>query len=142
VTFSTVGGNSVLSLFLRLEIIKMNKFDALKQFQSWPREWQELCGEYWAECEESFTVPSPTAKVAVKVAVQHPSRNGMRYTRDELTEVDSHMVEGRGPSEVASIMNRKYPRQRTLDAWEKMANRIKKAGLLEMLDKAVDWEAK
>jgi hypothetical protein len=66
----------------------------------------------------------------------------MRYTRDELTEVDSHLVEGRGPSEVASIMNRKYPRQRTLDAWEKMANRIKKAGLQEMLDKAVDWEAK
>ncbi len=52
----------------------MNKFDALKQFQSWPREWQELCGEYWAECEESFTLPSPTQdqptaapKVAVKV---------------------------------------------------------------------------
>ncbi len=124
----------------------MNKFDALKQFQSWPREWQELCGEYWAECEESFTLPSPTIqdqpKAAPKVAVQHPSRNGMRYTRDELTEVDSHLVEGRGPSEVASIMNRKYPRQRTLDAWEKMANRIKKAGLREMLNKAVDWEAK
>jgi len=120
----------------------MNKFDALKQFQSWPREWQELCGEYWAECEESFTVPSPTAKVAVKVAIQHPSRNGMRYTRDELTEVDSHLVEGRGPSEVASIMNRRYPRQRTLDAWEKMANRIKKAGLKEMLNKAVEQEAR
>ena len=120
----------------------MNKFEALRIFQSWPREWQELCGEYWAECEESFTVPSPTAKVAVKVAVHHPSRNGMRYTRDELTEVDSHLVEGRGPSEVASIMNRKYPGQRTLDAWEKMANRIKKAGLQEMLNKAVDWESK
>jgi hypothetical protein len=52
-----------------LEII-VNKFDALKQFQSWPREWQELCGEYWAECEESFTVPSPTAKAAPKVAVK------------------------------------------------------------------------
>jgi hypothetical protein len=39
-------------------------------------------------------------------------------------------------------MNRKYPRQRTLDAWEKMANRIKKAGLKEMLNKAVDWEAR
>ncbi len=43
---------------------------------------------------------------------------------------------------MASIMNRKYPRQRTLDAWEKMANRIKKAGLQEMLDKAVDLETK
>ena len=123
----------------------MNKFDALKQFQSWPREWQELCGEYWAECEESFTLPSATQdqpKVAPKVAVNYPVRNGMRYTRDELTEVDSHLVEGRGPSEVATIMNRKYPRQRTLDAWEKMANRIKKSGLQTMLDKAWGWEVK
>jgi hypothetical protein len=123
----------------------MNKFEALKQFQSWPEDWQELCAEYLSVGKGSFTVPSPTQdqpKAAPKVAVQHPSRNGMRYTRDELTEVDSHLVEGRGPSEVASIMNRKYPRQRTLDAWEKMANRIKKAGLQEMLDKAVDWEAK
>jgi hypothetical protein len=130
----------------------MNKFDALKQFQSWPREWQELCSEYWVEAGDPVTgiaLPMPNepfpfdqSKAAPKVAVQHPSRNGMRYTRDELTEVDSHMVEGRGPSEVASIMTRKYPRQRTLDAWEKMANRIKKAGLQEMLDKAVDWECK
>lgn len=123
----------------------MNKFDALKQFQSRPDDWQALCVEYLC-VEEGIALPSPTVadqpRAAPKVAVQHPSRNGMRYTRDELTEVDSHLVEGRGPSEVASIMNRKYPRQRTLDAWEKMANRIKKAGLQEMLDKAVDWEAK
>jgi len=126
----------------------MNKFDALKQFQSWPREWQELCGEYWAELEESFDFPTfgeklqNQPKAARKVAVQHPSRNGMRYTKEELIEVDSHMVEGRGSSEVAGIMFRKYPRQRTFDAWEKMANRIKKAGLQEMLDKAVDLEAR
>ena len=29
-----------------------NKFEALKAFQSWPREWQELCAEFWAENEE------------------------------------------------------------------------------------------
>ena len=126
----------------------MNKFDALKQFQSWPEDWQELCAEYWAECDYPLVLPSAgdatqdQPKAAPKVAVQHPSRNGMRYTRDELTEVDSHLVEGRGPSEVASIMNRKYPRQRTLDAWEKMANRIKKSGLQTMLDKAWGWEVK
>jgi hypothetical protein len=130
----------------------VNKFDALKQFQSWPREWQELCSEYWVEAGDPVTgiaspmpnepFPFDQSKAAPKVVVNHPVRNGMRYTRDELIEVDSHLVEGRGPSEVASIMNRKYPRQRTLDAWEKMANRIKKAGLQEMLDKAVDWESK
>jgi hypothetical protein len=66
----------------------------------------------------------------------------MRYTRDELTEVDSHVSEGRGPSEVARIMDKKYPRQRTIDAWEKMANRIKKVGLQAMLDRAIDVEFK
>jgi hypothetical protein len=66
----------------------------------------------------------------------------MRYTRDELTEVDSHVSEGRGPSEVARIMDKKYPKQRTIDAWEKMANRIKKFGFLHMMDRAVDVEFK
>jgi hypothetical protein len=78
---------------------------------------------------------------AAKVAAK-PARNFMRYTRDELTEVDSHVSEGRGPSEVARIMDKKYPRQRTIDAWEKMANRIKKVGLQAMLDRAIDVEFK
>ena len=78
---------------------------------------------------------------AAKVAAK-PARNFMRYTRDELTEVDSHVSEGRGPSEVARIMDKKYPRQRTIDAWEKMANRIKKVGFRAMMDRAVDVEFK
>jgi hypothetical protein len=78
---------------------------------------------------------------AAKVAAK-PARNQMRYTRDELTEVDSHVSEGRGPSEVARIMDKKYPRQRTIDAWEKMANRIKKVGFRAMLDRAIDVEFK
>ena len=78
---------------------------------------------------------------AAKVAAK-PARNFMRYTRDELTEVDSHVSEGRGPSEVARIMDKKYPRQRTIDAWEKMANRIKKFGFLHMMDRAIDVEFK
>jgi hypothetical protein len=78
---------------------------------------------------------------AAKVAAK-PARNFMRYTRDELTEVDSHVSEGRGPSEVARIMDKKYPRQRTIDAWEKMANRIKKVGLQAMLERAIDVEFK
>jgi hypothetical protein len=78
---------------------------------------------------------------AAKVAAK-PARNFMRYTRDELIEVDSHVSEGRVPSEVARIMDKKYPRQRTIDAWEKMANRIKKVGLQAMLDRAIDVEFK
>jgi hypothetical protein len=152
----------------------VNKFEALKQFQSWPPEWQRLCAEYWIETGEGedrpavqvwttadkvqaagelvqrgVTLPMPgdpwpfdQPKAAAKVAAVKPARNFMRYTRDELTEVDSHVSEGRGPSEVARIMDKKYPRQRTIDAWEKMANRIKKVGLQAMLDRAIDVEFK
>jgi hypothetical protein len=30
----------------------VNKFDALKTFQSWPPEWQRLCAECWIETGE------------------------------------------------------------------------------------------
>jgi hypothetical protein len=138
----------------------MNKFEALKQFQAWPPEWQRLCAEYWIETGDveptkvsTFGERLESAKKltvslsqeqpkAAKVAAARPARNFMRYTRDELTEVDSHVSEGRGPSEVARIMDKKYPKQRTIDAWEKMANRIKKVGLQAMLDRAIDVEFK
>ena len=29
-----------------------NKFEALKAFMSWPRDWQELCAEFWASDDE------------------------------------------------------------------------------------------
>jgi hypothetical protein len=149
----------------------VNKFDALKQFQGWPPEWQRLCAEYWIETGEveptqvltfgdklesakklfmaqesvqakiSARLERNQPRAAAKVAAK-PARNQMRYTRDELTEVDSHVSEGRGPSEVARIMDKKYPRQRTIDAWEKMANRINKVGLQAMLDRAIDVEFK
>jgi hypothetical protein len=133
----------------------VNKFEALKQFQAWPPEWQRLCAEYWIETGEVEStkvstfgerllvapVPVDQPKAAAKVAAV-PARNQMRYTRDELTEVDSHVSEGRGPSEVARIMDKKYPRQRTVDAWEKMANRIKKVGFRAMMDRAIDVEFK
>jgi hypothetical protein len=152
-----------------LEIETMNKFEALYLFAAWPPEHQRLCAEYWIETGEvdpkfvlafpkqtagdlvqrGVSMPSDQPKTvltypreAAKVAAVKPARNFMRYTRDELTEVDSHVSEGRGPSEVARIMDKKYPRQRTIDAWEKMANRIKKVGLQAMLERAIDVEFK
>jgi len=147
----------------------VSKFEALSQFQAWPPEWQRLCAEYWietADVDAKFVLAFPKRQAekllepvamvahesvsarlaqdrseAAKVAAK-PARNFMRYTRDELTEVDSHVSEGRGPSEVARIMDKKYPKQRTIDAWEKMANRIKKVGLQAMLDRAIDVEFK
>ena len=156
----------------------MNKFEALKQFQAWPPEWQRLCAEYWIETGEDRPAVSATASnlsqvwchadqvelakkllepvatlahesvstrlaqdKAAKVAAK-PARNNMRYTRNELIEVDSHVSERRGPKEVARIMDRRYPRQRTIYAWEKMATRISKVGLQAMLDRAIDVEFK
>ena len=134
----------------------MNKFDALKQFQGWPPEWQRLCAECWIETGEveptkvsTFgerlsvsPIPFDQPKAAAKVAAARPARNNMRYTRNELIEVDSHVSERRGPKEVARIMDRKYPRQRTIYAWEKMATRISKIGLQAMLERAIDVEFK
>ena len=112
----------------------MNKFEALYLFAAWPPEHQRLCAEYWIETGEgeatkvsTFGERLESAKKltvslsrkqdkAAKVAAARPARNFMRYTRDELTEVDSHVSEGRGPSEVARIMDKKYPKQRTIDA--------------------------
>jgi hypothetical protein len=37
----------------------MNKFDALKQFQGWPPEWQRLCAEYWIEAGEVESTQAP-----------------------------------------------------------------------------------
>jgi hypothetical protein len=131
----------------------MNKFEALKQFQAWPPEHQRLCAEYWIETGEDrpavqspmyddpIPMPSYQPKAAAKVAAK-PARNNMRYTRNELIEVDSHVSERRGPKEVARIMDKKYPRQRTIYAWEKMATRISKVGLQAMLDRAIDVEFK
>ncbi len=141
----------------------MNKFDALKMFQGWPPEWQRLCAECWIETGEDRPavqvwttadkiqtageliqrgVSMPTNQPKAAKAAAKPARNFMRYSRDELTEVDSHVSEGRGPLEIARIMDKKYPRQRTIDAWEKMANRIKKLGLQAMLKRAIDVEFK
>jgi hypothetical protein len=43
----------------------VNKFEALKQFQAWPPEWQRLCAEYWIETgEDRPAVASAVSNVA------------------------------------------------------------------------------
>ena len=137
-----------------------NKFEALKAFQSWPREWQELCAEFWASDDEPdqqrFTAadlaiapvrdcidqgemkfePGPVRRAAAKRPVLH----FMRYTRDELGEIDVYLGSGGRPLEVARLMDKKHPKQRTVEAWEKMVHRVKKHGLEKMLENAIDME--
>ncbi|MFY8200328.1 MAG: hypothetical protein ACOVLE_06640 [Pirellula staleyi] len=140
-----------------------NKFEALKAFQSWPRDWQELCAEFWAESDTTFEArldakqseanpvglvlpaigdpwpydePMPVRRAAAKRPVLH----FMRYTRDELGEIDFYLSNGGRPLETARRMDKKHPGQRTVEAWEKMVHRVKKHGLEKMLENAIDME--
>jgi hypothetical protein len=85
-------------------------------------------------------MPSYQPKAA-KVA-KRPARDGMRYSRDEVSEVDSHLSEGRSCYETAKIMDRKHPNQRTKHAWKQLADRIRSMGFVAMMDRAVDVEFK
>jgi hypothetical protein len=147
----------------------MNKFEALKTFQSWPPEWQRLCAECWIETGEvdpKFVLAFPKQAAskplvqqrslgdcidqgemklgpipkAAKVAAVKPARNFMRYTRDEISEVDAHLSEGRGPTEISVMMVRKHPNKRTREAWRKMAQWVRKHGFLVSMNQAVEAE--
>ena len=47
-----------------------NKFEALKAFMNWPRDWQELCAEFWAESEE----PQEVRLDAKQLAIEPPQK--------------------------------------------------------------------
>lgn len=42
-----------------------NKFEALTAFQSWPKDWQQLCAEFWAEGEEPQEVRFDARQLAI-----------------------------------------------------------------------------
>jgi DNA-nicking Smr family endonuclease len=109
-------------------------------FKDLTDEQQSEIVHHWMSGKTDIVQHQAQTKPAAKAAAMVPSRNQMRYTKDEVSEVDSHLSEGRGPTEIARIMNRKYPKQMTLDAWEKMANRVRKVGVEAMIQRAVDVE--
>ena len=137
-----------------------NKFEALKAFQSWPRDWQELCAEFWASDDEPDQQRFTAADLAIapvrdcidqgemklepmpvrRAAAKRPVLHFMRYTRDELGEIDFYLSNGGRPLETARRMDKKHPGQRTVEAWEKMVHRVKKHGLEKMLEHAIDME--
>ena len=90
---------------------------------------------------DSFPFDQPKAAKVAAVA-KRPARDGMRYSRNEVSEVDAHLYEGRSCYETAKIMDRKYPNQRTKHAWKQLADRIRGLGFKVMMDRAVDVEFK
>jgi|688.fasta_scaffold275384_3 hypothetical protein len=93
----------------------MNKFDALKQFQGWPREWQELCAEYWAECDYPLVLPSAgdatqdQPKAAPKVAVKVAARTRTEYTEQEIEYMDILIHSGVKPSRFIQAFVKRFP---------------------------------
>ena len=43
-----------------------NKFEALKAFMNWPREWQELCAEFFVQVETGEPANKPQPQRAAK----------------------------------------------------------------------------
>ena len=53
-----------------------NKFEALTTFQSWPKEWQRLCAEFWAASDmgEQVTVWTTSDKLEAAGQLMQPQR--------------------------------------------------------------------
>lgn len=90
-----------------------SKFEALKQFQSWPREWQELCAEYWAECDYPLVLPSADQdqpKAARKVAISdNLPRRRFDYTEQEIEYMDILIHSGVQPSRFVQTFVKRFP---------------------------------
>jgi hypothetical protein len=96
----------------------MNKFEALKQFQAWPPEWQRLCAEYWIETGEDRPAvqapwpsdqPKAAAKMAAKVAAAREPRTRTEYTLQELDYMDSLIHLKIGPSLAVKTFLKAFP---------------------------------
>jgi hypothetical protein len=96
----------------------MNKFEALKQFQAWPPEYQRLCAEYWIETGEDRAavklpmyddpIPRPVyqPKAAAKVAAK-PKRT--KYTLQELDFLDNLIYSELGPTLAVKNFCKRFP---------------------------------
>jgi hypothetical protein len=118
----------------------MNKFEALKQFQAWPPEWQRLCAEYWIETgEDRPAVPSDiearlrngepvffpfdqpkAAKVAAKASVGY-THSGYPVQLWEKDAIDGMIHQQLNDTAIAKAMELGWPFRRTKRAWEQLA---------------------
>jgi hypothetical protein len=114
----------------------MNKFDALKMFQSWPTEWQRLCAEYWIETGEDRPsvelpmyddpIPRPSyqpkaaAKVAAKASVGF-THSGYPVQLWEKDAIDGMIHQQLNDTAIAKAMELGWPFRRTKRAWEQLA---------------------
>jgi len=135
----------------------MNKFEALKQFQAWPPEWQRLCAEYWIETGEveptqvwttadkiktveeliqRDPIPSPGYQPkAAKVAAAKPtkktlainSRESTGFTLEELKYAQNGIAVGIKDCLLAEDMGRRFGR--TKKAFQNYISLIHRNGI-------------
>lgn len=93
-----------------------NKFEALTAFQSWPKDWQQLCAEFWMEGEEPQEVRFDARQLAIeppqraaKVA-KEPNCQGSRFTLEELKFAKGGIELGIKDSRLAEDMAKRFGR--------------------------------
>ena len=118
----------------------MNKFEALKQFQVWPPEWQRLCAEYWIETgDDKSAIPCDVdarfcngdpvsipfdrpkaAKVAAKASIGY-THSGYPVQLWEKDAIDGMIHQQLNDTAIAKAMELGWPFRRTKRAWEQLA---------------------
>ena len=116
----------------------MNKFEALKQFQGWPPEWQRLCAECWIETGEVEPTkvstfgerlsvspipcdqPKMAAKAAAKASVGY-THSGYPVQLWEKDAIDGMIHQQLNDTAIAKAMELGWPFRRTKRAWEQLA---------------------
>jgi hypothetical protein len=101
----------------------MNKFDALKQFQSWPDDWQAICVEYLC-VEEGIALPSPTVADQPREAPKPGYLSGADFAAYELKEIEDLLDSGCNQSEAARVMHDRHGQARSLGAYKLKANQV------------------
>jgi len=135
----------------------MNKFEALKMFQTWPPEHQRLCAEYWIETAEveptqaqrtfgerlsvspipldqhkiELTYPREAAKVAAPKPTKKPlainSRESTGFTLEELKYAQNGIAVGIKDCLLAEDMGRRFGR--TKKAFQNYISLIHRNGI-------------
>jgi len=128
----------------------VNKFEALAQFQGWPRDWQRLCAEYWIEMgdvdpkaektsfgswltmtKDPWPLDQPETEKAEKKQAKKPhvvnSRESTGFTLDELRYAQNGIALGIKDCLLAEDMGRRYGR--TKKAFQNYISLIHRNGI-------------
>jgi hypothetical protein len=100
-------------LFNFFGVVEMNKFEALKQFQAWPPEWQRLCAECWIETGEDRPAVALPVPGELFPYGQPVSRQVIQCNADAIP-----FDQPKAAAKVAAVSNQRRTRGRSVSlAW-------------------------